>query len=115
MPCGGRDKPAFKAGPRFALRKTPIEFLGRRSTRWMKTPFLGSSMVEHSAVNRRVPGSSPGRGAIFSMACSQHSKPASTSWYKLVAALSQQRPDDATVGLTMRWRHVRFDAVNFKG
>ena len=25
--------------------------------------FLGSSMVEHSAVNRRVPGSSPGRGA----------------------------------------------------
>ena len=24
---------------------------------------LGSSMVEHSAVNRRVPGSSPGRGA----------------------------------------------------
>lgn len=27
---------------------------------------LGSSMVEHSAVNRRVPGSSPGRGAKFS-------------------------------------------------
>jgi hypothetical protein len=30
MPCGVRDEPAFKAGPRFALRKTPPEFLGRR-------------------------------------------------------------------------------------
>ncbi len=27
--------------------------------------FLDSSMVEHSAVNRRVAGSSPARGAIF--------------------------------------------------
>ncbi len=27
--------------------------------------FLGSSMAEHSAVNRRVVGSSPTRGAIF--------------------------------------------------
>src|SRR5579859_6150663 len=45
-----------------------------KSQRWLphysrrdrKHPFLGSSMVEHSAVNRRVPGSSPGRGANFS-------------------------------------------------
>jgi hypothetical protein len=27
------------------------------------TPFLGSSMAEHAAVNRRVAGSSPARGA----------------------------------------------------
>ncbi len=27
-------------------------------------PFLGSSMAEHAAVNRRVVGSSPTRGAL---------------------------------------------------
>ena len=27
--------------------------------------FLGSSAVEHSAVNRTVPGSNPGRGAKY--------------------------------------------------
>ena len=30
----------------------------------MRQTFLGSSMAEHSAVNRRVVGSSPTRGAI---------------------------------------------------
>ena len=37
------------------------------STRSVKTMelFLGSSMAEHSAVNRRVVGSSPTRGAIL--------------------------------------------------
>ena len=48
------------------------EVVGRSATRYlwrsdfgpMDRTFLGSSMVEHAAVNRRVVGSSPTRGAI---------------------------------------------------
>ena len=42
-------------------------FCYNNSTRFEKTSelFLGSSMAEHSAVNRRVVGSSPTRGAIL--------------------------------------------------
>ena len=45
-----------------------VDFVGWRTAgslrvRQSRTPFLDSSMVEHSAVNRVVVGSSPTRGA----------------------------------------------------
>ena len=67
-----RSAGAVAPGRRFRLRSIgstagngAIRVVASRSTR---TPtFLGSSMAEHPAVNRRVAGSSPARGASLRM------------------------------------------------
>ena len=48
-----------KAGP-ILRRRSAIRYTEGSSTSGSRCLFLSSSMVEHPAVNRRVPGSSPG-------------------------------------------------------
>ena len=47
----------------FVLETNVLGTCGFDSHLWYT--FLGSSAVEHSAVNRTVPGSNPGRGANY--------------------------------------------------
>ena len=53
----------------FSSRKAALKrekyYKSAAGRKHLKKLFPGSSMVEHSAVNRRVAGSSPARGAFF--------------------------------------------------
>src|SRR5439155_10982978 len=66
-----------------------------------ESSLLGSSMVEHSAVNRRVPGSSPGRGANPFNGLQPRLK---TSEYKLVQSYLPPFPRSALTTLLLASR-----------
>ena len=60
-----RDNLIFLDSLTVALRRVPCFTVGYC---WTNLIILDSSMVEHSAVNRVVAGSSPARGADYSIA-----------------------------------------------
>src|SRR5262249_56080656 len=67
----GADGGGQGQAPRSLAPHAPPRLRSPAAARWARaraaphSTFLGSSMVEHSAVNRRVVGSNPTRGASF--------------------------------------------------
>ena len=65
--------------------------------------FLDSSMVEHSAVNRRVVGSSPTRGVLY----------CESVWYENLRCVLYGKSSVILGSLVKRLRHRPFTAVTW--